>query len=274
MVFMYVWILFALVLGLTILAFVYKNVVGIFYFIFRDRINRNLVFRRLKAKYKLPIEQYSYYYQSLTDEEKVTFERRVAKFIAMKTFIARGDLEEVTPTMKALIAASAIEITYGFPFVYFKHFWRILVYPDNYYSNITQMYHQGEVNMKGFIVLSWINFVRGYADPNDGRNLALHELAHALRIENAIQNEEYDFLDFQALVKFQAIANMEMERMRNGEPSFLRDYAATNDQEFFAVTLENFFERPAELNDYNADMYRLMARMLNQDPLKVGVLKT
>ena len=84
--------------------------------------------------------------------------------------------------MKTLIAASAIQITFGLPSVYFKRFYQILIYRDDYYSTITHHHHKGEVNTRGFIVLSWKNPVMGYINNTDGRNLKLHEMAHALRL--------------------------------------------------------------------------------------------
>ena len=90
--------------------------------------------------------------------------------------------------MKALIAGSAIQLTFGYPDVDFGHFWRILIYPDNYYSTITHRYHKGEVNIKGIIVLSWKSFKEGFADSTDGRNLGFHEMAHALRLINIVEN--------------------------------------------------------------------------------------
>lgn len=64
----------------------------------------------------------------------------------------------------------------------------------------------------------------------------------------------------------------EMERIVNDEVSFFRDYAATNDHEFFAVAVENFFERPQAFFEHHPRMYGLLATLLNQDPLARGNL--
>lgn len=236
-------------------------------YFFKDYINRHLLFRNLKPKHRAILQSAFTYYNKLDEKNKRLFERRVRKFIDMKVFIPRGGIEKITDEMKVLIAAAAVQITFGFPGVYFEHFWRILVYPDNYYSTITQRYHKGEVNTRGFIVLSWKNFVSGYIDQNDGRNLGLHEMAHALRIENAIRNEEYDFLDFEMLKKFTRLGKEEQEKIRRGESTFFREYAADNDHEFFAVAIENFFERPAELKAYSPEIYDALTKLLLQDPV-------
>ena len=181
-------------------------------------------------------------------------------------------MEKITDEMKALIAGAAIQLTFGHPSIYFTHFKRILVYPDSYYSEISQRYHKGEVNMGGLIVLSWKNFVEGYADNEDGRNLGLHEMAHALHLENAITNEEYGFLDDNVLRAWTDLCFSEIEKMKEGKSDFFRAYAITNSQEFFAVAVENFFERPGEFHDWNPKLYDTLIKILNQDPLKLGKL--
>lgn len=238
-------------------------------FFFGDFINSHLLFHSLREEYKNHLLTSLNYYRLLDEPNKGLFERRVQKFINMKSFIARGDLKEVTPEMKALIAGSAIQITFGFPSIYFEHFKRILIYPTDYYSLITRKFHQGEVNPNGLIILSWKNLKEGYT-PHTEYNLGLHEMAHALRIENAIENEEYDFLDFSMLRKFTRISLAEMERIRNGEKTIFRPYASTNNQEFFAVAVENFFERPGLFKGYNTELYQTMASLLLQDPLQTA----
>jgi len=41
------------------------------------------------------------------------------------------------------------------------------------------------------------------------------------------------------------------------------DSASSNDHEFFAVAIENFFERPLEFHDFHPQMYVSLARLLN-----------
>jgi len=234
---------------------------------FGDYINKYLLIAKIDPLYKAPLRKYSKFYQQLNPSDKTIFEKRVQKFINQKQFIARG-MEKITDEMKALIAGAAIQLTFGHPSIYFAHFRRILVYPDNYYSEISQRYHTGEVNMGGIIVLSWKNFVEGNIDYEDGKNLGLHEMAHALRLENAITNEEYGFLDDDLLMTWTDLCYREIEKMNEGKSDFFRFYATTNSQEFFAVAVENFFERSQEFKDWHPKMYNTLSKMLNQDPLK------
>lgn len=127
----------------------------------------------------------------------------------------------------------------------------------------------GEVNPRaGMIILSWHHFVQGYGDLDDGYNVAIHEMAHAIHFENLIKNDEVAFLDQHALSSLAQITNRELPKINRGR-HLLRSYAGTNQYEFFAVTLEYFFEKPVELNAEIPDLYQTIAALLRQDPLKL-----
>jgi len=216
-----------------------------------------------------PLEQHFNYYQRLSAKDKKEFLRRVHYFISVKKFIPRN-LDAVTDEMKALIAGSAIQLTFGLPDIHLSHFKYILVYPDDYYSTISRKYHRGEVNpARNAIVLSWKNFVQGYIESESGINLGLHEMAHALRLENRIHNHEYKFFDQQALKVYDRYSRIEIDKINAGQPSFFRKYAGENEDEFFAVAIENFFERPRDFRQEHPELYDALAKLLNQDPLKL-----
>lgn len=212
------------------------------------------------------LESYFGFYNKLPLTSKKIFRNRVAYFISTKKFIPR-DFDQVTDEMKVLIAASAIQLTFGFPKIHLSHFKNILVYPDIYYSPTNEAHHKGEVNPRyNAIVLSWKYFVEGYLEP-DGRNLGLHEMAHALRLENRIMNEEYDFLDKELLHDWELRATHTMQEITNGTEDFFREYGATNNEEFFAVAVENFFERPKEFLEKHPLTYKTLSKLLRQDPV-------
>ena len=151
------------------------------------------------------LAKYFPYYQQLPLPQKKVFMKRVMQFIQQKQFIARG-FNLVTLEMKAMIAASAVQLTFGLPQVSLTHFKRILIYADDYYSTITRRYHRGEVNPRlQAIVLSWQSFVEGYADVTSGQNVGLHEMAHALELENLIENEEYQFFPTEAQQRWKGL---------------------------------------------------------------------
>ncbi|MBB6610940.1 zinc-dependent peptidase [Pontibacter sp. Tf4] len=206
------------------------------------------------------------YYNRLQEAQKQEFEARVIRFIAQKTFIPRGPGMDVTTEMQMKIAACAVQLTFGLPEIHFSHFKTFLLYPERYYSTIYKQYHCGEVNMRGIIVLSWRDFETGNYNPADGLNLGLHEMAHALHLENGIPNGEYDFLNREYLYHWATVSETERERLQTDKSIFRRLSSAPDTHEFFAVAVELFFELPLLLKQEHPGIYSSLANLLNQDP--------
>lgn len=222
---------------------------------------------QIRKKYKSVLEEKFEYYQKLCPSDKIRFEKRVQYIITTKRFIPR-DKNPISAEMKALIAASIVQLTFGFPGLHLTHFKKIIIYPEDYYSRLNRAYHKGEVNPgRGIIVLSWNNFLKDYANKSNSKNLGLHEMAHALRLENRIFNEEYNFLDEDTLKKWERYCKEEVQKISRGEESFFRSYAGTNADEFFAVAVENFFVRSREFNETHPELFKTMVALLQQDPL-------
>ncbi len=248
-------------------------VVGLLLAYYYWQYRRNFPARQASVeKIRKILITYFVYYKTLTPEAKITFERRVIRFIREKKFIGRG-FAKVPLAMKVLVAASAVQLTFGLPEIILQHFNRILIYPRQYFSVITRKYHKGEVNPRmGAIVLSWENFIEGYAQPHDSFNVGLHEMAHALKLENLIDNDERGFFSAKLLEQWQQQSTPVIQQIREGSQTFFREYAATDDEEFFAVAVENFFERPLAFHQQFPGLYNTLVLLLNQDPLKMNSL--
>lgn len=223
---------------------------------------------RLRPFVKELRRQQPAYYASLPPHLQHQFEKRVGNFLLRKTFIPRGSNFEVTLAMQVHVAAAAVQLTFGLEPVYLSHFSKILLYPDRYYSTISKRYHCGEVNTRGYIVLSWKDFETGYRNNADGFNLGLHEMAHALHLENIIQNNEHNFLDQEHLRQWNKLAAQEMQMRQKNAAGFLRLQACQDEHEFFAVSAESFFERPHEFSSNHPHLYQALAALLQQDPAR------
>ena len=55
--------------------------------------------------------------------------------------------------------------------------------------------------------------------------------------------------------------------MQTGHKNLLGDYAAINYHEFWAVSVETFFESPQRFKQELPDLYHAMVQLLDQDPL-------
>lgn len=249
---------------------IFQGIVFWLRFLFKHPINRHFIIRNIDPVYKKILEDCFIYYHQLDVKDKRLFEKRVQKFIDKKEFIPGQGLDDVTPEMKTLIAASAIQITFGLPGIYFQHFREIHVHPDTYFSHGMQQWNAGEVHKTGLIMLSWTDFLEGYLNPTNSRNTGLHEMAHALRLENMIKNVEYGYFDWDDIQEFNHYTVEESNKIHAGEETIFRPYAAVHYQEFFAVLIEIFFEEPQKLHDYHPQLFMVTTRLLNQNPLTLA----
>ena len=219
--------------------------------------------------YRQILLKYFPYYGKLSALNRSKFERKVAQFIYGKRYIPR-QVPEVTTEAKVLIAACAVQLTFGLPHDYLRFFNKILVYPNDYYSSITKRFHKGEVNPRfGIIVISWQSFIDGYLDPHDSKNLGLHEMAHALRLEQMIRSESHPPFEEGLLAQFDDYARRVCSDPDFASRTFFRPYACTNEHEFFSVAVENFFERSERFQNELPELYNILCSLLVQDPLRL-----
>jgi Mlc titration factor MtfA (ptsG expression regulator) len=212
------------------------------------------------------------WYRSLPPREQRRFARRVKHFLYEKDWTGAG--MELTRPMRVRIAATAVRITWGMDAVLLLHFSRIVVYPDAYRDPVTGRRHLGGVAPgRRTIALSWRHFEAGEADPTDARNLGLHEMAHALWLEDRIPNAEDGLFDPQAMAEWRTLAEQEALAIREDRGRLFRAYAATDQAEFFAVAVEYFFEQPALYKERMPDLYASLAGLLKQDPLAVAATR-
>ena len=204
------------------------------------------------------------YYSLLNKEEQKRFLVR-AYSISKRLNIKGGGGFDVTQPMRLLISAAQTQLTFGYKRFYLSRFRNILVYPDEYKNKQTGQYHQGEVNGRGIIVLSWNNFMKGYKNPHDRINLGLHEMAHALMLTIIHTNEHEAGLD-NYLNKVLKLSIPEIEQIKQHKPHLFRSYAGSNPFEFFAIAIENFFEDPSRMRDELPIIYQHMCKLLKQDP--------
>lgn len=230
------------------------------------RMRPQWFYARLPEEQLRTIAKYFQFYGRLAPQQQRRFEHLVAQFVNEKEWQGVGI--EVKEEMKVMIGASAAQLMFGLPDLTLMSFDRILVYASAFLHHRTGRMHQGEVNPGiGIIRISWEHYLKGYARPFDGNNVALHELAHALWFEDIIPNAEDDFFDKASLARWKALSAEEVQRIREGKGRLFNSYAGTNTEEFFAVAVEYFFEQPVPFSEEQPELYRLMCTLLKQDPV-------
>ena len=61
-----------------------------------------------------------------------------------------------------------------------------------------------------------------------------------------------------------------MANLNANEKHFFRRYAFENIEEFFAVAVENFFERTQQFHQEQPELYRILVNLFKQDPLTLN----
>lgn len=202
------------------------------------------------------------YYSTLNDNLKKLFVYRCLKFIHNKDIITE-DYKLVPNRVRALIAASAVQLTLGLRVWSLSYFDTIVVHPDAFSNPLTDQKYYGLTSTGGSIRLSFKSFLGGYANPNDNINLGLHEFAHALRF-NSVKGHEQDYFFEHYYSAWLGSAIKAFKDIQSGNNSIFRRYGGTNMNEFLSVCIEHFFESPHEIRSQYPLLYINTAILLNQ----------
>jgi len=238
---------------------------------FYPRFEKYMLYRRKKGftqqepYYRELISRNIRYFHRLDAEQQQKFLFRTYLICKSKKFHYVG--VQAKPEMPILISAVAAQLTLGldnFSLNYFKH---IYVLQHDYHYGYYSLPFMGHVDKSG-IYLSWDNFLQGLGNNADSSNVGLHEMAHALAYVNFITKTDEDRHFIKEFKNFSRIARPIFVDMQKGKKTLLGDYAATNYHEFWAVSVEMFFENPLAFKHQLTELYYAMTRLLNQDPIE------
>lgn len=203
------------------------------------------------------------YYNDLPSNLKRRFVQRVANFRSQKRFHFIG--MERREEYEVLVSASAVQVTFGLKNYMLSYFQDIYVLADAYHMESDDELYIGHVAPDG-IYLSWKHFLYGYSNTYDNINVAVHEMAHALLHNNFFAQYNTDMHFSLNYEKFSSKTGRIFADVITTRKSYLRSYAFTNVHEFWAVSVEAFFENPVDLRLNMPELYEAICRVLNQDP--------
>lgn len=204
------------------------------------------------------------YYRKLTQTRKEEFAQRIINFMETHSIEGENNFNPNLPA-KIHVAAAATQLTFGLADFAFTHFETVILYPGIFRMSEGGPLMKGATTTDGVIRISILDFKDGYANPTDKLNVGLHEFAHALFMEflkkvNAEEDEELKNKIYPYLQQSDKI--LDAGKLKD---TFLRDYAFTNRHEFFAVSVEHFFEAPNEFREKLPELYGLLKNLLQQD---------
>ncbi|MFQ5569730.1 MAG: M90 family metallopeptidase [Rhodothermales bacterium] len=218
--------------------------------------------------WRLWLKDHVTFYDTLNGNDRMRFERDVQFFLAEHTFEA-VDGVELTDTLRLGVAAGAAMLLHGRPNWELSTQRGILFYPgrfdEDYYDGDYAVY-DGMVHAQGPVILSAPAVEQDWTQPGNGHNVVLHELAHLFDFEKSHAEGTPSLMDPASARAWHKLVRREMRRIRLGK-SLLRRYAATNQAEFFAVAVENFFDRPELLKRRHPRLFDALVAFFNLNPI-------
>src|SRR2546428_10504440 len=255
----------------------------------KQRRRRRLRARPFPKEWLEVIQRHDIFVQKLAVEDQAELPGHFQVVLAEKRFEGCGGLV-ITDEVRVTIAAQACLLLLHRRTDYFPGLLTILVYPLTYMveekrpigehvwqeGTVTRL---GETGRRmGSLVLSWGAVKHGAADPSDAKNVVLHEFAHQLDYENNAADGVPGLATREQQLAWSEVMRSEFASLRvadeSGIPTLLDTYGATDPAEFFAVSVEAFFEQPRALRARHPKLYAELQRYFNQDPLEYSAEQT
>ena len=219
------------------------------------------------------------YYNHLTAEEKTQFEYRVQEFL-LNCKVTGIDVE-VNITDKLLVASSAIIPIFRFPEWRYTNLNEVLLYPSMFNEKLETsgddrriMGMVGTGYMEGKMILSKPALHHGFSNASDKKNTAIHEFVHLIdKMDGTIDGIPSMLLENQYAIPWLNLINRKIGEIYDKE-SDINPYGGTNEQEFFAVASEYFFERPKLLQQKHPELYKLLEEIFWQNLSAKDLTKT
>jgi len=180
------------------------------------------------------------------------------------------DGHDVTQGMKITISGHASLMLLGFEHDFMDEIRDIKVHRHEFDDQQGSDVQTGWACSDGTTILSWHHVLNAnyYGD----RNLVMHEFAHHFDRRNGRMNGVPKFGDLLIQDRWKNVMREEYldlcDAAASGRWTILRNYGAKNEQEFFAVATECFFESPTKLRRSHNEIYELLCQFYNIDTTK------
>jgi len=219
-------------------------------------------------------------YRRLPADDRNEIKEHINVFLAEKRFEG-CDGFEINDEVRLTVAGYACLLLLHRDTDYYPLMKSILVYPTTFLVDVAEREDDwvvseytddraGESWDIGPVVLSWDDVVDGLSDDSDGYNVVMHEFAHQLDLENGEvdgvprlpSKDDYDAW----ATTFSEAYDRFLDDVDAGRPTVMDDYGAEGPSEFFAVSVEAFFEMPLRMKHKHPELYDALAGYFQQDP--------
>jgi Mlc titration factor MtfA (ptsG expression regulator) len=243
----------------------------LFFALRRPLRRRRAVKQPLPLEWKKILSGYTLFYDKLDPVSKQRFEDDIKIFLRDYSIEGQRRQEQDLKT-KLLVAAGFATVLNGRPE------WEppikdgVLVFPGSTFNRDYETgrgMRAGQAMVNSPLIVTRQSLDESFADAGDGFNVIYHELAHYFDFEDgAAEGVPSTRLEPGKVEQWRRLIKDEWQKAGQGR-SFLRDYAATNEAETFAVAAEVFFETPRVMLIHNPEMYEAFKDFFNLDPLGI-----
>ena len=219
----------------------------------------------------------------LDDAERDHLRKLIRIFIAEKYWEGCDGLE-LTDEIRVTIAAQACLLILCLPHDYYHNVETILVYPSTvilpqqkpgFFETVLEPLESsrpiiGQAVHQGPVIIVWDAALHGGRYPESGHNVVYHEFAHKLDMLDGAADGTPPLKNRKEYRNWVTICSREYLRLQHeaaqGKKTFLDDYGAYSEAEFFAVATEQFFDQPLIMIEKAPDLYSVLKEYYRQDP--------
>jgi MtfA peptidase len=248
----------------------------------RQQVRTSLLATPLSDHQRAIVAQQVPLTRKLPSELHGKLEGKINAFLNQIKFIGCNGLE-VTEEMQLSIAAQACLLVVNSD-TWYENLTTILIYPSAFKSRQTEhngyvvtereTVRTGESWSRGPVVLSWAHTKQGAINDEDGHNVVFHEFAHQIDdlpghtdgVPNLDRRQKFN--DWERV--FVKAYKSHVQHVQAGYKTVFDAYGAEGPEEFFAVAVEVFFERPAALKHNEPAVYEQLAMLFRLEPTTWG----
>jgi MtfA peptidase len=214
---------------------------------------------------------------TLDSDEQARLEVLIRVFITDTRWEAANGFA-MTDEVRLVIAAQACLLVLGLDLELYRRVESIIVHPRTVIVNGQRSVGSGMVadgpraiagqahHNTGPILISWSTAAFEARHARTASNVVYHEFAHKIDMVDGVLDGTPPIADPDQRARFVQVCTAEFDLLRRGHTSVLRDYAATDVGEFFAVATEQFFTQPVHMRNGNASLYDVLSAFYRQDP--------
>jgi Mlc titration factor MtfA (ptsG expression regulator) len=216
----------------------------------------------------------------LDAEQRQRLRELTQVFIAEKHWEGCGGFE-LTDEARVTVAVQACFLLLGREHALYEDVESILIYPDTMVAPPREPGFfevgarpidpdgtalLGEAHLRGPLILAWDEVLEGGRGKGK-RNVVFHELAHKIDMVDGTIDGTPPLPDARRWAQVCSEVFLELrERVEDGKRTFLDEYAATNEAEFFAVATEAYFMAPAKLEAAHPELFAVLRDFYRFDP--------